>query len=733
MPRLRRGRQRSSGACRSARRPTTSRAARLRKDVLPSTCTAPPATRSASARTRTAASGRSNPTVRPTRSPRPCRWAPRSACSTQPGRPTDDTRFISGAVGHQVRLASTCRSDLDNSYWNPSGDQNKPGDGRLRRARPGDRRSHRRGRCRRTSTATWCSRRRSSTSRASPVCAPADGDDRRGLHAGRHQRRSRSRSSRSRSCRNSFNDGETGVSAQRPDQLLAQRAARPGDARRDPRSARPPPGTVTVTRADGAPASTSASARPLDRQHRVHDDDPRDDHGHVLGQPLPQAKSYHLHHRRVALGAIPHEANAICSSRRRSGPPACSPTSSIRPPRARSRRRRGAIQGVVTDGETGEKLAGVTVIVTSPALPQRADGDHRRERRLQDHRAPARRLPRHVLLRRHHASSAAASTSASTRRRRSTRSSNQTQAGGEVVKIDDTRADDRSDVDDAGHHDRQELHQEHPGAGPHVRVRARRRRRLAGRRRSASRSRARRSLENQYYRRRRQHDGPDVRHRRLAGHQRLHRGDRGHHRRLQRRVRPRDRRRRQRRHQERLERVQGLGVRLLAARLPDGAGRDARRSTRRRSTPPATSPTDADFGFELGGPIIKDKLWFFVGFAPRSRRSTTRAQTKRQTDCRKLGDDGKLSGCNPRHRDDGRQRRRRPGHRSGDRLLHHRRRSTREIRTRHAPGLQLLGKINYAATPGAPGPALAPGAAAARAAGPGIYGPRRARLQGAAR
>ena len=30
----------------------------------------------------------------------------------------------------------------------------------------------------------------------------------------------------------------------------------------------------------------------------------------------------------------------------------------------------GAIQGVVTDGKTGEKLAGVTVIVTSPALSQ---------------------------------------------------------------------------------------------------------------------------------------------------------------------------------------------------------------------------------------------------------------------------------------------------------------------------------------------------------------------------
>ena len=26
---------------------------------------------------------------------------------------------------------------------------------------------------------------------------------------------------------------------------------------------------------------------------------------------------------------------------------------------------------------------------------------------------------------------------------------------------------------------------------------------------------------------------------------------------------------------------------------------------------------DADFGVEVGGPIVKDKLWFYAGFAPR--------------------------------------------------------------------------------------------------------------------
>ncbi|HEY5948213.1 MAG TPA: carboxypeptidase regulatory-like domain-containing protein, partial [Kofleriaceae bacterium] len=50
----------------------------------------------------------------------------------------------------------------------------------------------------------------------------------------------------------------------------------------------------------------------------------------------------------------------------------------------------------------------------------------------------------------------------------------------------------------------------------------------------------------------------------------------------------------------------------------------------------ADTALDADFGFELGGPIIKDQLWFFVGFAPAFNQVDYTRSTKRQTDCRLL-------------------------------------------------------------------------------------------------
>jgi outer membrane receptor protein involved in Fe transport len=54
---------------------------------------------------------------------------------------------------------------------------------------------------------------------------------------------------------------------------------------------------------------------------------------------------------------------------------------------------------------------------------------------------------------------------------------------------------------------------------------------------------------------------------------------------------------------------------------------------------------EIDFGFEVGGPIIKDRVWFFVGFVPRFEAADLTRTTKRQTDCRTVGEDGKLSTC----------------------------------------------------------------------------------------
>jgi outer membrane receptor protein involved in Fe transport len=57
---------------------------------------------------------------------------------------------------------------------------------------------------------------------------------------------------------------------------------------------------------------------------------------------------------------------------------------------------------------------------------------------------------------------------------------------------------------------------------------------------------------------------------------------------------------------------------------------------------------DADFGFEMGGPIIKDKLWFYVGFAPAFSKVDITRTVKSQTDCRALQTNGTLSACDTR-------------------------------------------------------------------------------------
>ena len=291
--------------------------------------------------------------------------------------------------------------------------------------------------------------------------------------------------------------------------------------------------------------SRSRSTDAARGEHDVHDHVPDDGDRHLR----PGAAGAVRHLTSPPLPEEPPDENSQPTHRGAPREPPGSPrTSSLRTSRRAQSTTTGAIQGIVTDEKTASALAGVTVIATSPSLAQTqtAITDEKGDYKIND--LP----PGDYLVTFYYADITVEHSGIHVGIDKATpvfQKINQAQAGGEVVHVDGDRADDRPDVDDAGHHDRQELHQEHPGPGPHVR--SRRSAPPPARRATALGVVVLRSLvaREPVLRRRRQHDEPDVRHGRLAGHQRLHRRDRGHHRRLQRRVRSRDGRHRQRRHQ----------------------------------------------------------------------------------------------------------------------------------------------------------------------------------------
>ena len=134
------------------------------------------------------------------------------------------------------------------------------------------------------------------------------------------------------------------------------------------------------------------------------------------------------------------------------------------------------------------------------------------------------------------------------------------------------------------------------------------------------------------------------------------------------------------------------------ARRRRGLAERRRRGRVLRQLATANKAYRADLGFELGGPILRDRLWFFVGFAPQLARTDITRTTKRQTDCRKVLPDGSLSPCDPRRPSMG-------GNADGlpdidpktgffltDIL-------DQEIRSDTAQTYNFLGKLNFAATP----------------------------------
>ena len=129
----------------------------------------------------------------------------------------------------------------------------------------------------------------------------------------------------------------------------------------------------------------------------------------------------------------------------------------------------------------------------------------------------------------------------------------------------------------------------------------------------------------------------------------------------------------------------------------------------------------ADLGFEMGGPIKKDKAWFYVGVAPQFQRVDFTRTIKSQTDCRTTLADGTRTQCDGRLVQNGGFADAAPDI-DPDTGFYITEDVDSEVRSRITRSIAAIGKLNYALNPQQQGQLavqLAPGWSRR----PGLFGP----------